>query len=85
MLKRSIPVLLVFCALGIFTASASAAVAGPGWTLDSVASPTDFSESENTECTNLESSTDFEAEGPYCDSYEVSAMNAGSSGLAKFG
>ena len=72
MLKRSIPVLLAFCALGVFSVSASAATAGPGFTLDSVAAPTNFSESENAECT-----ANYEG-APYCDTYRVSAMNAGS-------
>ena len=71
MYKRYIPVLLVFCALGILTSSAGAATAGPGWRIDSLAGPTNFSESENSECPQSEAR-------PYCDHYEVTAMNAGS-------
>src|ERR1700685_376185 len=74
MFKRSIPILLAFCAVGILTASASASVAGPGWTIDSVAAPTNFSASENTTCPYP---TEYGV-APYCDRYEVSAMNAGS-------
>lgn len=44
---------------------------GPGWTIDSFASPTNFSASDNAEC--LASGQTF----PPCDSYEVTATNAG--------
>src|ERR1700685_4455627 len=48
---------------------------GAGWTLDSVAAPTNFSESESAEClAGVEVAAQHE---PLCDSYEVTAMNAG--------
>jgi hypothetical protein len=76
MLKRRVSILLALCALGLLgSAGASvsvAAPAAPGWRVDSVASPTDFSEGENTSCGEEE----FGA--PTCDRYEVTAMNAGS-------
>lgn len=50
---------------------ASAASPSPGWTIDSFASPTNFSASDNAEC--LASGQTF----PPCDSYEVTATNAG--------
>ncbi len=57
--------------------SAHAAVSpSPGWQIDSVAAPTNFSASQNPEC---RTSLATVAEEFYpCDAYEVSAMNAGS-------
>jgi hypothetical protein len=81
MLKRSIPVLLALCAVGIFSGSAAAAPAAPGWTLDSVATPTNFfsSATETTECLDEAEQPTLGPSVPLrCDSYEVSATNAGS-------
>lgn len=77
MFKRSIPVLLALCALGLFSVSASAAPAAPGWTLESVATPTNFfsSAAETTECLNNLPGIDGH---PPCDAYEVVATDAGS-------
>ena len=75
MFKRSIPVLLAFCALGVFSVSASAATPGPGWRIDSVATPTNFFSSATDDAECLKELTE---EYPPCDGYEVSAMNAGS-------
>jgi hypothetical protein len=61
--------------LAFSVASASAAPAGPGWRIDSVAAPTNFPEGENNECESL---LNFGTPVPYCDHYEVSATNAGS-------
>jgi hypothetical protein len=58
--------------LAFSAGSASAATAAPGWRVDSVAAPTDFSESENAAC------PEKEIPGSDCDRYEVTAMNAGS-------
>jgi hypothetical protein len=64
---------VAFSMLALVGSSASAAApAAPGWRIDSVAAPTNFPQGENTECTK----ENFGA--PYCDRYEVSAMNAGS-------
>jgi hypothetical protein len=69
--------LMVLSGLAFAATSASAATAGPGFTLDSVAAPTNFfsSATENTECIK---EIEKEEEHPPCDAYEVSAMNAGS-------
>ena len=64
-------ILLFFSLEGL----SQAATAAPGWTLDSVAVPTNFLTSENTTCTTL---TEEDGAAPYCDRYEVTAMNAGS-------
>jgi hypothetical protein len=53
-------------------ASASAAVPSPGWTVRSIAEPTNFSSADNSSC-----------EGPFtgsepCDSYRVVVLNTGS-------
>jgi hypothetical protein len=65
-----------------FGASASAAVAGPGFTLDSDATPTNFfpstPETTNTCFSTLEFAEHQGAPLPVCDAYEVTAMNAGS-------
>jgi hypothetical protein len=60
---------------GSLADSARAATAGPGFTLDAVATPTNFfsSPAETAECLSL-----LKDEHPSCDGYEVTAMNAGS-------
>jgi len=75
--KLPILILGVLFAAPMFTASASAATAGPGFTIDSVATPTNFFSSapETAECVT---GLNEHAESPPCDAYEVSAMNAGS-------
>jgi len=58
----------------LLAGSAHAAVAGPGWTLDAQATPTEFfsSAAATNEClARIETN-------PPCDTYRVSAMNAGS-------
>jgi len=62
--------LIAVLALGV--SSASAATAGPGFTISSFAAPTHFSAAENTEC-----EAHFEVYA-YCDSYQVFVTNAGS-------
>jgi hypothetical protein len=47
MLKRSIPVLLVLCAFGVFSASASAETEGPGWELTARTFPTNLGQPVN--------------------------------------
>jgi hypothetical protein len=70
--------LFLLCTLAILAfgvSSASAAVPAPGWTLDSVPTPTNFfsSPSEDKEC-----EARLGAAADPCDGYEVDAMNAGS-------
>ncbi len=67
-------ILIAFLGL-LFTTSASAATAAPGWQIDSVAAPTNFSASQTAKCLEIRS---LGSESPSCDAYEVSAMNAGS-------
>jgi hypothetical protein len=52
--------------------TAGAAIPAPAWTLDSFASPTNFSEEENTRCVKNGSPEDN------CPSYKLTAMNVGS-------
>jgi hypothetical protein len=66
--------LLVF----LVPSSASAVPTGPGWTIDSVPTPTHFSEAENTTCTELLRGTPGDGAAPFCNRYEVSVTNAGS-------
>jgi hypothetical protein len=70
-----LPLLLLLVA----SASAQAVSAAPGWTLDSVANPTNFFSSapETAECLKSVEEIEFSEDRP-CDSYELSAMNAGS-------
>jgi uncharacterized repeat protein (TIGR01451 family) len=63
--------LVVVAAWGACTASAVAPA--PGWTVDSVAAPTNFSAASNAKClANLGEPIGI------CDAYEVSVINAGS-------
>jgi hypothetical protein len=81
MFRRSIPVLLALCALGAFSASASAVRPAPGLTLDSLAEPTNFSASENKRCLeNIEQHVGQNGGARYtlCDMYVVNATNTGS-------
>ena len=72
MLRRFAPLAVGVAFLLVFGAgSASAATASPGWTLESFASPTNFSEAGNATC---EGGSVQET----CQSYEVTAANAGS-------
>jgi hypothetical protein len=76
MFKRSVLILFALGALGLFgSAAASAATAGPGWTVDSVASPTNFSVNDNARC--VEEVKAGHTEVP-CDAYAVDVTNAGS-------
>jgi hypothetical protein len=54
-------------------ASASAATPAPGWTIDSVAAPTNFSQSLNTTCL-----ANLGVPPGNCDAYQVNVINAGS-------
>jgi hypothetical protein len=70
------PVLLacLLAGLVLFDAgSAPAATPAPGFTIDSFATPTNFSPSDNSGCSATVSQT-----GPLCDSYRLIATNAGS-------
>jgi hypothetical protein len=66
---------VVALALGVSSASAAPSAA-PGWRIDSVAAPTNFSEGDNAEC--LAAGEGVGQDNLPCDRYEVSAMNAGS-------
>ena len=70
--KRLLP--LVPLLVLLLSSSASAATAGPGWTIESFASPTSFSASQNTDC-----QTDIGkgVASPRCDAYQVTVRNAG--------
>jgi hypothetical protein len=59
-------VMLVFCAV------AGAASVVPGWTVDSFASPTNFSTVDASKC-----NPENETEALLCDDYDVAATNAG--------
>jgi hypothetical protein len=73
--KRVVLVTLMALLMGVSAAPASAATAGPGFTLDPDATPTNFfsSASEDAECRG-----NLSAEHPPCDAYRVYATNAGS-------
>jgi Domain of unknown function DUF11 len=76
MFKRS--VLIVFALLAVLVfgiSSASAAPAAPGWTVDPVAAPTNFSVKDNPECSKELTRGSPE---PVCDAYQVDISNAGS-------
>ena len=62
--------------LAFAATSASAATAAPGWTLDSFATPTNFSAGETAECPVTDNEETVARRR--CDSYEVTATNAGS-------
>jgi hypothetical protein len=64
--------LLLVAALAAASA-ASAATPSPGWTLTSIAAPTNFSTNDSTKCT-----AETEREEPPCDAYRVRATDAGS-------
>jgi hypothetical protein len=63
----------VLAALALSAGSASAAVPSPGWTIDSRATPSSFSASQNEGCLK-----NLEVEPPPCDAYHVHVTNAGS-------
>jgi hypothetical protein len=63
---------LVVLLSGLLSGSAVAATPGPGWTIDAYSAPTTFSFGENARC--LETAI-LEQAG--CDSYHVTAVNAG--------
>ncbi len=69
------PLIVGLATLAFGASSASAAVPSPGWTLDSVPTPTNFfsSPSEDKEC-----EISLGSEIAPCDGYEVTAANAGS-------
>ena len=71
------PLIVGLATLAFGATSAAAAVPSPGWTLDSVPTPTNFfsSASEDAEC---EARLRGLAEVDPCDGYEVTAANAGS-------
>jgi uncharacterized repeat protein (TIGR01451 family) len=58
---------------GVFSPSASAASAGPGWEISSVAMPTDFSTQDRAKCTEIGT-----ALASACDRYVVTVTNVGS-------
>ena len=60
------------CSL-VLAASAGAAAPAPGWTIESFPAPSSFSSEHNAGCLAT-----FENQAPACDSYEVTARNAGS-------
>jgi hypothetical protein len=62
--------------LFISASSASAQTPGPGWTLSSIAEPTNFSSGENLACE--ENPTGVPSASSPCDSYRVIARNVGS-------
>jgi hypothetical protein len=65
----AVAMLLAACAIGATGGSALGAVPGPGLTLDSFASPTNFSTAASAECVAGELN---------CDMYRVTVTNAGS-------
>ncbi len=66
-------VLTIILILAASAGSASAATPAPGWNLDNLAAPTNFSTDQNGEC--LATLGD---EVPRCDSYQLTAINVGS-------
>jgi uncharacterized repeat protein (TIGR01451 family) len=74
-LRRGVIAMLAACALtmALMGGVASAQTAGPGWVVDSLATPTNFSTADNPECLETAKSGI-----PGCDSYQVTATNAGS-------
>ena len=70
--KRLLP--LVPLLVLLLSSSASAATAGPGWTVESFASPTSFSAAQNADCiVDIGKGVGV----PRCDAYQVTARNAG--------
>ena len=65
-------------------ASASAATAGPGWTIESFAAPTSFSAAQNTDCQTDIGKGVGEVSVPRCDAYQVTVRNAGSVATARY-
>ena len=61
-------------ALALMATSASAASPAPGWTVDSVPAPTNFSINENAKC---EAEVALHQPTPLCDVYQVDITNAG--------
>lgn len=66
-------ILSFFSLTGLSQASVSPS---PDWTIDSIAAPTNFSTAQTPECEATLGKPNYAYSG--CDSYEVSAMNAGS-------
>src|ERR1700728_2206726 len=60
-IRKVLPILLAFCTLGIFTASASAETTGPVWKILSVSNPTNFKPGDQTGA----------------DAIEITAVNVG--------
>src|SRR5450631_3204665 len=56
----------------LLAGSAHATTPSPGWTVDPVASPTNFSAANNTHCKET-----LEFTPPECDTYSVDVINAG--------
>jgi hypothetical protein len=73
--KRLLLLLLPLLVFFVPSASALAARTVPGWTVDSIAEPTNFSASGNKTC---ESQSDVTI--PVCDAYEVTVTNASNAG-----
>ena len=73
--KLATPLIVGLATFAFGVGSASAATRGPGWTIDSVPTPTNFfsSPSEDKAC-----EVSLGSELNPCDGYEVSATNAGS-------
>ena len=63
--------------IGAGAAPAVAATPGPGWTISSVAEPSDFSSADNAACEANGSVQEEEAQGP-CDRYRLVIQNVGS-------
>jgi hypothetical protein len=69
------PLAAVVMLLVMGVSSATAAVPAPGWTINSVAEPTDFSSLHNAACEN-EPGNEEGGQGP-CDHYRLFAQNVG--------
>src|ERR1700722_8707667 len=72
---RVVLLMLISAAFLLLAAPRASAAAAPGWTLDSFASPANFSAADNSRCAaniNIFETLDF------CDHYEITAANAGS-------
>jgi Domain of unknown function DUF11 len=74
LVRRLIGVLTACAFACAAPAAAAAATPSPGWTITSVGQPTNFSADDNANCT----STLGQSGGPACDSYVLTATNAGS-------
>jgi hypothetical protein len=74
-LLASFVVFVVIVVLVVLVGSAVAAVPAAGWSVDSVATPTNFSVRGNAACLTAVAS---EIRRPLCDAYQVDVMNAGS-------